>query len=152
MVRTEAGDSEGFEVRVELRQGSVLSPLLFVLVMEAVTREIQEGLSPLVPLYADDLVLMAHNVDELRDKIRKWKEAMEKKGMKVNVGKTKVMFGGERRVKEEFVARPKWPCAMCGKGVGANSVKCTKCQLWVHGKCIGVQKSSSTVKDTFVSK
>ncbi len=41
---------------------------------------------------------------------------------------------------------------MCGKGVGANSVKCTKCQLWVHGKCSGVQKSLSTVKDTFVCK
>ncbi len=40
VVRTEAGDSEGFEVRVGLHQGSVLSQLLFVLVMEAVTREI----------------------------------------------------------------------------------------------------------------
>ncbi len=70
--------------------------------------------------------------------------------MKMNLGKTKVMFGGKRRVIEEFVARPKWPCATCGKGVGANSVKCTKSQLWVHGKCSGIQKSLSTVKDTFV--
>ncbi len=95
---------------------------------------------------------MAHSVDELRDKISKWKEATEKKGMKVNVGKAKVMFGGERRVIEEFLTRPEWPCAMCGKGVGSNSVKRTKCQLWVHGKCSGVQKSLTTVKDTFVCK
>ncbi len=61
-------------------------------------------------------------MSELREKIRKWKEVMEKKGIKVNAGKTKVMFGGERRVIEEFVARPKWPCATCGKRVGANSV------------------------------
>ncbi len=65
-------------------------------------------------------------------------------------GQEKVMFGGECRVKEEFVARPRWPCAICGKGVGANSVKCTKCQLWVHRKCSEVYKSLSTVKDTFV--
>ena len=46
-------------------------------------------------LYADDLVLMAESEDELRQKLRNWKDAMEAKGVKVNVNKTKVMFSGK---------------------------------------------------------
>ena len=34
VVRTTEGDSKGFNVKVGLHQGSVLSPLLFVIVME----------------------------------------------------------------------------------------------------------------------
>ena len=45
-------------------------------------------------LYADDLVLMSETVDGLRDKILKWKEAFESKGLKVNIGKTKVTVSG----------------------------------------------------------
>ena len=37
IVRTDAGLSESFEVKVGLHQGSVLSPLLFAAVMEVVS-------------------------------------------------------------------------------------------------------------------
>ena len=60
--------------------GSVLSPLLFLIVMEAVTREVREGL-PWELLYADDLVLVAESWEELKEKLIKWKSAMEKKGL-----------------------------------------------------------------------
>ena len=60
VVRTEDGDSDGFEVKVGLHQGSVLSPLLFLIVMEAVTRDVRVGL-PWELLYTDDLVLMAES-------------------------------------------------------------------------------------------
>ena len=42
-------------------------------------------------LYADDLVLIAESEDKLLDKLRVWKKGVEEKGLKVNVGKTKVM-------------------------------------------------------------
>ena len=42
-------------------------------------------------LYADDLVLMSEIIDGLGKKLLKWKEALESKGLKVNLGKTKVM-------------------------------------------------------------
>ena len=46
--------SEWFGVSVGVHQGSVLSPLLFIIVMEAVTYTVREGL-PWEILYADDL-------------------------------------------------------------------------------------------------
>ena len=60
VVRAEGGESEGFEIKVGLHQGSTLSPLLFLIVMEAVRREMRRVLLWEV-LYADDLVLMAES-------------------------------------------------------------------------------------------
>jgi len=37
-VRTTEGDSKAFNVKVGLHQGSALSPLLFVIVMEMISR------------------------------------------------------------------------------------------------------------------
>ena len=54
-VRTTEGDSKAFNVKVGLHQLSVLSPLLFVIVMEMISRELRAGL-PLELLYADDLI------------------------------------------------------------------------------------------------
>ena len=45
-------------------------------------------------LYADDLVLMSEMMEGLREKFWKWKEAFESKGLKVNLGKTKVLVSG----------------------------------------------------------
>jgi len=39
VVRTVYGNSSGFEVKAGMHQGSALSPLLFVTVMEAISRE-----------------------------------------------------------------------------------------------------------------
>ena len=41
-------------------------------------------------LCAGDLVLMSDTIERLRDKFLKWKEALESKGLKVILGKTKV--------------------------------------------------------------
>ena len=68
LVRTTEGDSRAFNVKVGLHQGSVLSPLLFVILMEMISRELRAGL-PLELLYADDLILMAESEESLRDKI-----------------------------------------------------------------------------------
>ena len=72
-------------------QGSVLSPLLFIIVHEALSREFRSGL-PWEDLYADDLVIIAESLEECVRRLLTWKEAMEKKGLKVNGGKTKIMI------------------------------------------------------------
>ena len=51
-VRVQGGESDYFGVKVGVHQGSVLSPLLFIMVMEALSRECREGL-PYELLYAD---------------------------------------------------------------------------------------------------
>ena len=43
-------------------------------------------------LYADYLVLISETIEGLRNKLIKWKESFESKGLKVNLGKTKVML------------------------------------------------------------
>ena len=66
VMRTKQGYSTEFEVKVGVHQGSVLSPLLFVAVMEVVTRGVKEEL-PWELLYADDLVLVSQSKEELRE-------------------------------------------------------------------------------------
>ena len=61
----------------------MLSPLLFIIVMQAITKHLATGL-PCELLYPDDLVVVAENEDELRRKMINWKEAIELKGLKVN--------------------------------------------------------------------
>ena len=85
--------SQEFEVKVGVHQGSILSPLLFIIVLETLSHEFQAGV-PWEDLYADDLVIIADSLEECIRRLLIWKEAMEKKGLRVNAGKTKVMICG----------------------------------------------------------
>ena len=71
-------------------------------------------------LYADDLVLMAESEELLLEKLRKWKNGMEAKGLRVNADKTKVMKCQVSRVQSEDSG--KHPCGVCRKGVGDNLI------------------------------
>ena len=77
-VRMNGRKSRAFNVKVWVHQGSVLSPLLFIIVLKALFREFREGLS-MELLYADDLVLIAETKKLLLEEVRKWKEGMEKR-------------------------------------------------------------------------
>ena len=46
-------------------------------------------------LYADDLALIAESMEEMQLKFHRWESEIEKKRLKVNRGKTKVMVRGE---------------------------------------------------------
>ena len=87
------GFSKEFEVTAGVHQGSTLSPLLFIIVLEAFSHEFRAGV-PWEDQYADDLVIIADSLEEYVRKLLIWKEAMEKKGLWVNAGKTKVMICG----------------------------------------------------------
>ena len=69
---------------------------------------------------ADDLILMAESEKSLRDKIVKWKSGLEAKGLKMNTGKTKIMFSCS--MKDTVEEKGKWPYSVCKKGVGNNSI------------------------------
>ena len=76
-----------------MRQGSALSPLLFMIVMEAISREFGVAL-PWELLYADDLAVIAETEEELIKSLNEWKDNVESKGMRVNMNKTNVMISG----------------------------------------------------------
>jgi len=63
VVRTVYGNSNSFEVKVGMHQGSALSPLLFVMVMEALSTEFRVALP--WELYADDLVVIAETEEDV---------------------------------------------------------------------------------------
>ena len=92
VVRTAAGLSESFEVKVGLHQESVLSPLLFAAVIDVVSSEARSGL-PSELLYADDLVIMAPTMEQLGRWVADWRASLLDKGLKVNAGKSIVMVG-----------------------------------------------------------
>ena len=144
--------SEEFEVKVGVHQGSVLSPLLFIIVLEALSAEFTTG-CPWELLYADDLALVAKSMEELTVKLQNWKQAMEAKGLRVNMGKTKVMVSDKALA--PVTKEGKYPCSICHKGTGAGAIGCTTCRQWVHcaTKCSGVKgRISKTQASTYVCR
>ena len=63
---------------------------------------------------------------------------MEKKGLRVNAGRTKVMICGTGL--DLLQSSGEYPCAVCRTGVGGNSIYCNCYKLWVHKKCSGLQR------------
>ena len=79
-----------FQAKAGVHQGSVLLPLLFAIVVDIITKNARrEVVNEL--LYADDLVIMSKDREDLKERFWNWKNALESKGLKVNTRKTKVM-------------------------------------------------------------
>ena len=131
-VRVGSGYSEEFEVKVSVHQGSVLSPLLFLIVLEALSHEFHSG----VPW--EDLVIIAESLEKCVRRLLTWKEAMEEKGLRVNAGKTKIIICGTDL--DLLQSSGVFPCAVCHTGVGSNSIFCNGCKHWLHKKCNGLKR------------
>jgi hypothetical protein len=144
-VKVAVRESEAFPVKVGVHQGSVLSLLLFIVVMEALSREIRGVGLPWELLHADDLLLMADSEDKPMKKLIEWKSGFEEKGLRENVRKAKVI----RCAMDSGVQREsgKFPCSICMKGVGSNSICCGACGKWVHKKCSRVKGRLKAQKD-----
>ena len=65
------GASEEFEVKIRLRQG-VLNPLLFIAVMDRISRKTVMTDATKKFLYADDLALVANDKQELQETQEEW--------------------------------------------------------------------------------
>ena len=129
--------SEEFAVNIGVHQGSVLSPLLFAIVVDVVTNEIKEGTLQEI-LYAYDIVLIAETVAEMQEKYYCWKSAHESKVLKVNLVKTKVMMSriGQITVKP---SGKKHLCGICGRKTMVNALFCDSCGNWIHGRCAKIK-------------
>ena len=78
------GASEEFEVKIGLRQGSVLSPLLFVAVLDRINGNtvVKDAMKKL--LYADDLALVTNGKQEQKETTEEWNGLFIKHGLKLN--------------------------------------------------------------------
>ena len=63
---------------------------------------------------------------------------MEKNGLRVKAGKTKIMICGTGL--DLLQSSGEFPCAICGTGVGSNSIFCNGCKHRVHKKCSGLKR------------
>jgi len=70
--------------------------------------------------------------------------------MRVNINKNKVMINAECQKPVQKATR--WPCGVCGRGVGSNSTQCTSCHKWVHKKCSGIKGNMYKVMRSFICR
>ena len=94
-VRTVHGTTDWFQIRKGVCQGCMLSPCLFNLYAEYITRnarveEAQNGIKIAGRninnlRYADDTTLMAESEEELKSLLMKVKDESEKSGLKFNI-------------------------------------------------------------------
>ena len=83
-------------------------------------------------------------------KMRAWCTALERKGLKVNSAKSKVTVSALDAGEAEQSG--KFPCRVCHRGVGANSIQCTACTKWVHRRCSGITGSGRWQKQCLYAR
>jgi len=71
--------------------------------------------------------VIAETEEDLIKSLNEWKNNVENRGMRVNVYKTKIMISRECQKPVQKAAR--WPCGVCGRGCGSNSIQCTTLYL-----------------------
>ena len=84
----EEGASEEFDVKIGLRQGSMLSPLLFIAVLDLISRKTVMKDATKKLLYADDRALVANGKQE---SLEEWNGLFTRHGLKINLEKTEVL-------------------------------------------------------------
>lgn len=137
-----------FPVTTGLREGSVLSPLLFSLFISDMTQDVLRPYGPSeflksdpmlnglpIPgrLYADDLVLLCLSADLLRDRLRRFGAYALRSELTVNVSKCEiVVFGGKSTGHGSFryegqLVPTRSSCKYLGVWLDADRSCCTLC-------------------------
>ena len=98
-------------------QGSVLSPLLFIAVLDLINRKtvVKDAMKKF--LYADGLVLVANGKQELQEMLEEWIGLFTRHGLKINLAKTEVLHIGHQREELDIELE--------GKKLTQGTVSCT---------------------------
>ena len=91
--------SDSFFVHNDLKQGDAISPLRFNIALETATRKVQKKEEELnfngthqLLVYADDVNLLADNLDTIKKKKQTLIDTSKDVGLEVNTEKTKYML------------------------------------------------------------
>ncbi|TKS65493.1 LINE-1 reverse transcriptase -like protein [Collichthys lucidus] len=105
LVRIAGSKSDLFPVRVGLRRGCPLSPVLFITFMDRISRRSQGveglrfgGLRIGSLLFADDLVLLASSERDLQLSLEQFAAECEAAGMRISTSKSEAMVLSRKRV------------------------------------------------------
>ena len=85
--RTPGGVTNDLFIGTGLHQGSALSPFLFTLVLDELTKGIQDGL-PWCMLFTDNIFLIDVFREGVNDKLERWRHTLECRGFRVSRSKT----------------------------------------------------------------
>ena len=78
-VKTPGGVSNDFAISMNLHQGSALSPFFFTLILDKLTRGIQDEV-PWCMLFADDIALIDVARQGVNDMLESWRHTLEARG------------------------------------------------------------------------
>ena len=89
-VKSKDIESEWFRIGSGVRQGGVLSPLLFIIFMDSCLKEICTT-DETTFAYADDVAVITASIIKLQEAMDRWNNVLNEKGLRVNKNKTEVM-------------------------------------------------------------
>ena len=99
-IRVEGEESDWFQIETGFRQGCILSPILFNIILDYILRRMEKehnlGKTSVPPSmqdaeYADDTYLMAECIIKVMELVEAFNEESKKMGLRINTKKTKVM-------------------------------------------------------------
>ena len=88
---------------------------------------------------------MSETIENLKKRFPKWRSALESKGLKVNLEKTKLMVCGSEG---EIIQSKIDPC---GKRVTVNLLIYAKCDQWIRERCLKLKKVTPSSAKFLVS-
>ena len=92
--KTQTVESDSFDIKIRVRQGDVLSPLLLTIFMDKCIRDIIDGRKRGAETlaYADDVALVIDSAEVMQEIAARWHDVMSQNEMKINTAAGKAEF------------------------------------------------------------
>lgn len=92
-VRTGYKNENWFDITAGVKQGSVLSPLLFIAYMDTIIKNFKEkmNISGDIMIFADDIAFWTDNKEELEQALQVFNECIIEAKLKMNIKKTEIL-------------------------------------------------------------